>query len=208
MKRQRPLRSNPDDFIGKVYATNNFGDVEIIAYRKAEDISVKFLRTGFERSATMADVRRGSVSDTSLSVANNKELYGVWSSMKERCENKRCHAYDSYGGRGIKVAEEFSEFWRFKLWADSNGYAAGLWLDRTDNNKGYSPDNCRWTDVRTQMRNRRIKSKFGHCIYQHPDSSRYHIRVHVNGNLHNLGTHDTVELCELIRDEFLAGVAA
>jgi len=206
--KSRKLRTNPDDFIGKVYPTNNYGDVVITAYRKATDISVMFLRTGFERDTSMDSLRKGRVSDTSLSVVDNKDLYGVWASMKHRCRNENSHAYDSYGGRGIAVSEEFSEFWKFKFWAESNGYESGLWLDRIDNNKGYSPANCRWTDIRTQMRNRRTKSEFGPCIYQGAGSNKYHIRVYADGKLHNLGTYETVELCELVRDEFLEGVAA
>jgi len=120
----RKLRTNPDDFIGRVYPTNNYGDVVITTYRKARDVTVKFLRTGFERDTTIDTVVRGGIADTSVSVANNKDLYGVWSSMKDRCRNQNHHAYDSYGGRGITVAEDFSEFWKFKLWADASGYCA------------------------------------------------------------------------------------
>ena len=137
----------------------------------------------------------------------NKKLYAVHRDMKSRCNLESHHAYDSYGGRGISYAPEWESFDSFFEWAQE-GYQEGLWLDRINNDKGYSPDNCRWTDVRTQMRNRRTKSKFGPCIYQLPNADRYHIRVHANGKLHNLGTYDTVELCELIRDEFLEGVAA
>ena len=137
----------------------------------------------------------------------NEKLYRVHADMKCRCNSQNHPAYGNYGGRGISYTPEWESFAAFFEWAKGD-YQEGLWLDRIDNNSGYSPDNCRWTDVRTQMRNRQTKSKYGPCIYQCVGSSRYHIRVYANGKLHNLGTYDTVELCELVRDEFLEGVAA
>lgn len=79
--------------------------------------------------------------------------------MRTRCNNKKRHDYKEYGGRGIKVCNEWDNYENFRDWSLMNGYANNLSIDRIDNNSGYSPDNCRWTTQSQQMRNTR-KNKF------------------------------------------------
>lgn len=88
------------------------------------------------------------------------KLYSVWRSMCARCNNPAHKAFPSYGGRGISVCSEWLDFAVFRKWAFDNGYDenASKWektLDRIENDKGYSPDNCRWVDMREQNRNKR-----------------------------------------------------
>lgn len=83
-------------------------------------------------------------------------LYNVWNGMIQRCENPANKSYPSYGGRGISVCEEWrNDISAFFKWAKESGYGMGLSLDRIDNNKGYSPNNCRWTTVARQNLNKR-----------------------------------------------------
>lgn len=86
-------------------------------------------------------------------------LYAVHRTMLQRCENPNAHEYENYGGRGITVCDEWHNYEPFKEWAMANGYKEDkrgkCTLDRIDTNKGYSPDNCRFVDMKTQQRNRR-----------------------------------------------------
>jgi len=72
--------------------------------------------------------------------------------MKSRCNNSKHDNYARYGARGIRC--EFETYEIFKQWALSNGYQEGLQIDRIDNNGNYTPDNCRWVDVKTNCNNR------------------------------------------------------
>lgn len=81
-------------------------------------------------------------------------LYRVWCAMKERCNNPHNKSYKNYGGKGIKVCEEWAEsFLTFYEWSMKNGYKKGLTIDRINYGKGYSPNNCRWATVAQQNRN-------------------------------------------------------
>lgn len=71
------------------------------------------------------------------------KLFERWASMHARCK-KNWHRHKCYFDKGITVCNEWSSFVEFKKWALANGFDPLLQLDRRDNNKGYSPDNCRW----------------------------------------------------------------
>lgn len=80
--------------------------------------------------------------------------YSRWKAMIRRCYNPKCKRYHRYGGRGIKVCEEWRDSpVKFIEWAYQSGFEKHLTLDRADNNKGYSPENCRWVSYKVQMNN-------------------------------------------------------
>jgi len=86
-------------------------------------------------------------------------LYETWKSMKNRCYRKGNKHYHDYGGRGITVCDEWlHDFQAFYDWSMVNGYADDLTIDRIDNNKGYCPSNCRFTDTYHQAVNKRKQS--------------------------------------------------
>ena len=76
--------------------------------------------------------------------------------MKGRCCNPNDAAYHHYGERGITVCDEWRHsFETFRDWALASGYRDDLSIDRIDNDKGYTPDNCRWATAKEQSNNTR-----------------------------------------------------
>ena len=84
-----------------------------------------------------------------------RRLYRKYWSMRNRCEYPGAKFYYCYGGRGIKVCDEWKDFEAFEKWAYENGFKEGLTLDRIDVNGNYEPNNCRWITHKEQQSNRR-----------------------------------------------------
>lgn len=88
--------------------------------------------------------------------SSGDRLYSIYMNMKARCGNPNNTHYKYYGGKGIKVSEDFSTYEKFKQWALSNGYDDNLTIDRIDGDDSYSCNNCRWITRKEQSNN--IKS--------------------------------------------------
>ena len=115
-----------------------------------------------------------------------RSLYNSWSGMKRRCYNINNPKYLNYGSRGIEVCDEWRfSYSAFKKWALNNGWKPNLKqadqsLDRIDVNGNYEPDNCRWVDMKTQVRNRRNTRKaifHGESVSLAELSEKYHISM-------------------------------
>lgn len=89
-------------------------------------------------------------------VPNKNRVYNSWHAMKARCYSPCNNRYRLYGGRGIRVCDEWkNSFEAFREWALSNGYAENLTIDRIDPDGDYCPDNCRWIPPEMQSSTRR-----------------------------------------------------
>ena len=96
-------------------------------------------------------------------MARYKEFwYNSWRSMMSRCYNKNSANYKYYGAAGISVCENWHNADCFGEWAKSSGWFEGATLDRIDNDKGYSPENCKWSTKKEQAKNRRTTRLITH----------------------------------------------
>lgn len=76
---------------------------------------------------------------------NNKRIETIFKGMKQRCYNPKEKSYKWYGSKGIKVCDEWMNNPKsFEEWSLQNGYDDSLTIDRINEDKDYSPDNCRW----------------------------------------------------------------
>lgn len=119
-------------------------------------VNGKYLRLGDTRSCGCLKAQRQKENMKPITThgLTKHPLYKVWTSMKDRCLNPKCHAYKDYGGRGIGISQEWLSFKSF--YDDVIGtYQKGLELDRTDNNGSYGKDNFRWATPVVNKRNRR-----------------------------------------------------
>lgn len=137
--------------------------------------------------------------------SKNKErvrLYSIWKNMIERCYREDYKEYYLYGGRGITICNDWlNDFDSFYTWAINNNYKIDftknrndISIDRIDNDKGYSPENCRWVNNIVQARNKRLYStnKTGVSGIRNYKNG-YRVLISVNSKHKHIGCYKTLE---------------
>jgi hypothetical protein len=120
---------------------------------KTKIVSGSSLKAGYTKSCgCIVSAMRRSEKTHGMT---NTSLYYRWRGMLSRCEYPKQKGFKNYGGRGITVCKAWHDAETFIKWSLANGYTPELTIDRKDNEKGYSPSNCRWTTKIVQRRNQR-----------------------------------------------------
>ena len=117
------------------------------------------LRSGHTKSCGCLQKERTIQASLKHGMSKSR-IHKEWRGVLHRCKNPSASHYENYGGRGIKVCDEWTGkdgFINFYKWSMENGYADDLTLDRIDNDSGYSPDNCRWIPHIENCHNRGVR---------------------------------------------------
>lgn len=139
------------------------------------------------------------------------KVYKLWASMVGRCETKTKQNYKYYGGSGIKVCNE----WRnnpesFCKWALSNGYSDGMCIDRIDNTKDYSPENCQFITHKENCSSgkRRLFSnnKTGHRGISVSKSGSFEVYDQIDGKQKYIGCRKTLDEAITLRSEIIGNI--
>ena len=90
----------------------------------------------------------------------NERIYRIWRGMKERCYNKSHKKFEYYGGKGIKICQQWLDSYEtFEKWSLNNGYNDDLTIERKDNSLDYCPENCCWATW-TEQQNHKSNNKY------------------------------------------------
>lgn len=132
-------------------------------------------------------------------------LYRRWENMRGRCNNSNFKHYHRYGGRGITVCTAWNNFTAFENWAIHNNFSPQLTLDRINNNKSYSPTNCRWVNRKVQSANRNkiVDTKHKYIGVTQLPSNRWRAAIVVAGKYTQIGIFDTEYTAVCARDNYI-----
>lgn len=127
-----------------------------------------------------AHVREGQLRSRNGKPFRNKSLVLLRQNMITRCYRKNSKSYSNYGGRGIKICDEWLNSQdTFEKWCIDNGWEKGLEIDRIDNEGDYSPENCRFVTKRENCNNRRTSrmvTAFGETLSLADTARKYGIK--------------------------------
>lgn len=149
------------------YLDKKFGKLTVIKrvendkHRNRQFLCICDCENKTEKIIRARDLKNGKIKSCGcLNYKHNmshSRIYRIFIGMKYRCNNPNSVDFERYGGRGIKICDEWERENGFELfynWSINNGYNDSLTIDRIDNNKNYEPSNCRWATMSEQGKNK------------------------------------------------------
>jgi hypothetical protein len=130
-------------------------------------------------------------------------LYTVWGHMKQRCYNPNNKHYKDYGGRGIRVCDEWKNSAKtFIDWCLENGWKPGLQIDRRDNDGNYCSENCHFVTPEENSLNQRLLREDNTSGYRgvSKKNKKWESYITINGKKKHLGCFDSPRLAALRYD--------
>jgi hypothetical protein len=158
--------------------------------------TTRYERLADEKATGMCKACAYTVRSSGGHGLSGHRLYNIWDHIVQRTTNQKSDNYPNYGGRGIKMLEQWRlDFLSFYNWAMDNGYAEHLTIDRIDVDGDYTPSNCRWADTFTQSQNTRLLRKNNTSGYRGVTRShnKWSAEITANGVALKLGRYSTPE---------------
>lgn len=135
----------------------------------------------------------------------NTPEYENWHNMKQRCLNPNFHGYSNYGGRGIEMCQRWIESF-VNFYEDMGKRPTPTHsIDRIDNEKGYTPENCRWANKTTQIINRRMNknNQTGYRGVRVNNKSGWQVVIWADYKPYRFGTYKDIEEAASIYDQIV-----
>lgn len=218
MKREEQLALKKAEYEGIIFKTKNYGDVVVLEYNNARDVTIKFLNTGNVRKTGTSELKKGEIRDNEafpvysvgvMDVPNEARRnvpipkeYSIWNGVRQRCYNENIrHLTPSY--QEAEMSENFKRYSYFKEWCNKQiGFDQDGWqLDKDiliKGNKIYSEDNCCFVppEINTLiLKADRIRGKYPIGVYYDTSKThkRFSARVSKNGKHKRFGSYLTPE---------------
>jgi len=134
-------------------------------------------------------------------------IYFIFKNMKLRCYYKKHQSYKNYGGRGIKICDEWlSDIRKFYSFCVENGWRKNLQIDRKNNNGDYTPENCRFVTRSINNINKRLSNKsttgFIGVSYK-KDKKKFKAYLSINKKQIHIGYFKSASLAAKARNSFI-----
>lgn len=212
MKREEQLALKKDEYEGNVFKTKNYGDVVVLDYYNARDVTIKFLNTGNVRKTGTSELKKGEIRDNEafpvyivgiMDVPNEARRnvpipkeYSVWNGVRHRCYNENIrHLTPSY--QEAEMSENFKRYSYFKDWCHNQiGFDQDGWqLDKdilVKGNKLYSEATCCFVppEINTLiLKADRIRGKYPIGVYEDKQAGKFKVRISVEGKQKHVGRY-------------------
>lgn len=202
---------------GKIFKSNNCGNFKVLEYNGTFNVIIEFLQTGYIYTTSYSNIKKGSVHDPYYPSVYNIGYFGIgkyksrpdggkqtvcykrWKEIINRCYNPKCSGYNRYGGRGIKISNEWKNFQNFAEWWEENCINENFCLDKDiliKNNKIYSSETCCFVppeiNVLFTLRSY-YRGEFPIGVKKSKNDTKYIAQIMKFGKKYGLGRFDTPE---------------